>query len=99
MRRRPYDIDHEDYAIVHKLFIFRCCLLLLSTKRKVHEISICIHFTINIYRWHYNPNENEQFRLLIWMDDKSREFFEGFVADEISLRIFYEKMDGIFFGI
>ena len=61
-----------------KIKLFRICLLLLSIKRKVHEISICIHFSINIYRWHYYPNENEQFGLfekwqIAWM-------CEGFVV-------------------
>lgn len=49
MRRQPYDIDHEDYAIVDKLYFqLLVCIAEYWIERdkivikKVQEISICL---------------------------------------------------------
>lgn len=49
MRRRPYDIDHEDYTIVlagkFLTVLFTVAIDVFSIK-KVHEISICFFRTL-----------------------------------------------------
>lgn len=68
MRRQPYDIDHEDYAIVHKnkskkksFSTFIC----FRFKQKVHEISICVYIIFYKYLQMtlLSVYENEQFKL------------------------------------